>query len=340
MPFQTLLETVEDKIVKKPVRVAVTGAAGQIAYSLLFRIASGDMLGIDQPVMISMLDVSEALSAMRGVEMELNDCAFPLLAELTLTDDPRTAFRDADIALLVGARPRKLGAERRDMLAINAEIFIAQGQALNEVANRNVKILVVGNPANTNCYIAMQSAPALPRRNFTAMMRLDHNRAMSMLAKRLGKPVELIEHVIVWGNHSPTMHPDYNHALLEGHSVRDLVSDQEWYQSDFIPVVAERGTAVLKARGHGAAASAASAAIDHIRDWVKGTNGSWVSMAVASDGSYDIPPDLIYGFPVTCSAGEYDIVKDLAIDEFSRKRMKATLNELEQERAMVAHLLR
>jgi malate dehydrogenase len=340
MPFQTLVETVEDRIVKKPVRVAVTGAAGQIAYSLLFRIASGDMLGIDQPVMISMLDVPEALSAMKGVEMELNDCAFPLLAELTLTDDPRTAFRDADIALLVGARPRKLGAERRDMLAVNAEVFTAQGQALNEVADRNVKILVVGNPANTNCYIAMHSAPALPRRNFTAMMRLDHNRAMSMLAKRLGKPVELIERVIVWGNHSPTMHPDYSHALLEGQSVRDLVADQEWYQSEFIPVVAERGTAVLKARGHGAAASAASAAIDHIRDWVKGTDGRWVSMAVASDGSYDIPPDMIYGFPVTCRAGGYDIVKDLTIDEFSRKRMKATLNELEQERAMVAHLLR
>jgi malate dehydrogenase len=340
MPFQTLVETVEDRIVKKPVRVAVTGAAGQIAYSLLFRIASGGMLGVDQPVMISMLDVSEALSAMKGVEMELNDCAFPLLAELTLTDDPRTAFRDADIALLVGARPRKLGAERRDMLAVNAEVFTAQGQALNEVADRNVKILVVGNPANTNCYIAMHSAPALPRRNFTAMMRLDHNRAMSMLAKRLGKPVELIERVIVWGNHSPTMHPDYSHALLEGQSVRDLVADQEWYQSEFIPVVAERGTAVLKARGHGAAASAASAAIDHIRDWVKGTDGRWVSMAVASDGSYDIPPDMIYGFPVTCREGGYDIVKDLTIDEFSRKRMKTTLNELEQERAMVAHLLR
>jgi malate dehydrogenase len=326
--------------VKKPVHVAVTGAAGQIAYSLLFRIASGDMLGMDQPVMISMLDVSEALSAMQGVEMELNDCAFPLLAGITVTGDQRTAFRDADIALLVGARPRKLGAERRDMLAINAEIFSAQGKTLNEVASREVKVLVVGNPANTNCYIAMKSAPALSKRNFSAMMRLDHNRAMSMLAERVHKPVELIENVIVWGNHSPRMYPDYRHALVEGHRICDLVQDENWYRNDFIPAVAERGTTVLKARGHGAAGSAASAAMDHMRDWVKGTDRRWVSMAVASDGSYGIPPDLIYGFPVTCSAGRYEIVKDLEVDDFSRERMKISLNELEEERAIIEHLLK
>jgi malate dehydrogenase len=326
--------------VKKPVRVAVTGAAGQIAYSLLFRIASGEMLGIDQPVMISMLDVSEAQNAMKGVEMELNDCALPLLAGIIVTDDQRTAFRDADIALLVGARARKLGAERRDMLAINAEIFMGQGKMLNEVASREVKVLVVGNPANTNCYITMKSAPALSKKNFTAMMRLDHNRAMSMLAERVNKPVKLIEKVIVWGNHSPRMYPDYHHALVEGHSICELVGDENWYRNDFIPAVAERGTTVLKARGHGAAASAASAAIDHMRDWVKGTDGRWVSMAVASDDSYGIPPNLVYGFPVTCSAGKYEIVKDLDVDDFSRERMKISLTELEEERAIIAHLLK
>jgi malate dehydrogenase len=325
---------------KKPVRVAVTGAAGQIGYSLLFRVATGEMLGQDQPVILQMLDVPDALNGMRGVEMELSDCAFPLLDGISFTDDPRVAFRDADFALLVGSRPRTPGIERRDLLAYNAEIFKTQGRALDEVAKRDVKVLVVGNPANTNCYIAMKSAPALPKINFTAMVRLDHNRAVSMLAKRLSTSVELIEKLVVWGNHSPTMYPDYSHATLGGRSVRNLIDDEEWYRSNYISTIAQRGTAVLQARGRGSAASAASAAIDHIRDWVAGTSGKWVSMAVPSDGSYGIPHDLIYGFPVICSGGTYGIVAGLALEDLSRERLTLSMNELEEERTAIAHLLR
>ncbi|MFL6354929.1 MAG: malate dehydrogenase [Bryobacteraceae bacterium] len=324
---------------KEPVRVAVTGAAGQIGYSLLFRIATGEMLGPDQPVILQLLDIPEAVNAMKGVEMELNDCAFPLLAGISVTDDPGAAFRDARFALLVGSRPRTPGIERRDLLAYNAEIFTKQGKALDATADRDVKVLVVGNPANTNCYIAMRSAPSLPKANFTAMVRLDHNRAVSMLAKRLGRSVNLIDKVVVWGNHSPTMYPDYSHATIEGQAVRELVNDEAWYRSTYVPTVAQRGTAVLKARGRGSAASAASAAIDHIRDWIAGTAGKWVSMAVPSDGSYGIPRNLIYGFPATCSGGDYQIVKDLTIDEFSRERLTLSLTELEEESTAVAHLL-
>jgi malate dehydrogenase len=320
--------------------VAVTGAAGQIGYSLLFRIATGEMLGQDQPIILQMLDIPDALNGMKGVEMELSDCAFPVLAGISFSDDPRVAFRDADFALLVGSRPRTPGIERRDLLAYNAEIFKTQGKALDEVAKRDVKVLVVGNPANTNCFIATKSAPALPKINFTAMVRLDHNRAVSMLAKRLGTSVELIEKLVVWGNHSPTMYPDYSHATLDGRSVRTLINDEVWYRSNYILTIAQRGTAVLQARGRGSAASAASAAIDHIRDWIAGTSGKWVSMAVPSDGSYGIPHDLIYGFPVICSGGAYRIVAGLSVDDFSRDRLALSMIELEEERAAIAHLLR
>jgi malate dehydrogenase len=326
---------------KSPIRVAVTGAAGQIGYSLVFRIASGEMLGKDQPVILQMLELpmEKAQAALQGVMMELDDCAFPLLAGMVGTDDPLVAFKDADIALLVGARPRGPGMERKDLLLENAKIFTVQGKALNAVASRNVKVLVVGNPANTNAYIAMKSAPDLNPKNFTAMLRLDHNRALSQLASKTGKPVGDIQKLIVWGNHSPTMYPDYRFATIDGASVKDSINDESWNKETFIPKVGKRGAAIIEARGLSSAASAANAAIDHIHDWVLGTNGHWVTMGIASDGSYGIPKDVMYGFPVTCKNGEYEIVQGLAIDEFSRERMNFTLNELEEERAGVADLL-
>lgn len=326
---------------KSPIRVAVTGAAGQIGYSLVFRIASGEMLGKDQPVILQMLELpmEKAQAALQGVMMELDDCAFPLLAGMVGTDDPMVAFKDADIALLVGARPRGPGMERKDLLLENAKIFTVQGKALNAVASRNVKVLVVGNPANTNAYIAMKSAPDLNPKNFTAMLRLDHNRALSQLASKSGKPVGDIQKLIVWGNHSPTMYPDYRFATIGGISVKESINDESWNKETFIPKVGKRGAAIIEARGLSSAASAANAAIDHIHDWVLGTDGHWVTMGIPSDGSYGIPKDVMYGFPVTCKNGEYEIVQGLEIDEFSRERMSFTLNELEEERAGVADLL-
>ena len=326
---------------KTPVRVAVTGAAGQIGYSLLFRIASGEMLGRDQPVILQMLElpIDKAQAALKGVMMELEDCAFPLLAGMTGSADPREAFRDADVALLVGAKPRGPGMERKDLLMENAKIFIEQGKALDAVASRKIKVLVVGNPANTNAYIAMKSAPSLPRRNFTAMLRLDHNRALSQLAARSGQPVGSIEKLIVWGNHSPTMYADYRFATSNGKSIRDLINDEDWNRNTFLPTVGKRGAAIIAARGLSSAASAANAAIDHVRDWVLGSNGKWVTMGIASDGQYGIPQDIIYGVPVTTESGEYRLVEGLSIDAFSRERMDATLKELEEERAGVASML-
>ncbi len=323
---------------KSPVRVAVTGAAGQIGYSLLFRIASGEMLGKDQPVILQLLEITPALNALKGVVMELDDCAFPLLAGVVQSDDPEVAFKDADIALLVGARPRSKGMERKDLLEANGAIFTVQGAALNKVASRDVKVLVVGNPANTNAYIAMKSAPDLPSKNFTAMLRLDHNRALSQLASKTGKSVDSIEQLIVWGNHSPTMYPDYRFATIGGEKAPSAVNDQDWYENTFISTVGKRGAAIIEARGLSSAASAASAAIDHVRDWVNGTNDKWTTMGVPSDGSYGIPEGVIYGFPTTCSDGEYSIVTGLDIDEFSRKQMDKTLQELEEERAAINHL--
>ncbi len=325
---------------KKPVRVAVTGAAGQIGYSLLFRIASGEMLGKDQPVILQLLEITPALNALKGVVMELEDCAFPLLAGLVQSDDPKIAFKNADIALLVGARPRSKGMERKDLIEANGAIFTGQGQALNEVASRDVKVLVVGNPANTNAYIAMKSAPDLPSRNFTAMLRLDHNRALSQLSSKTKTSVDSIKKLVVWGNHSPTMYPDYRFASIDGKSAPEVISDQDWYENKFISTVGKRGAAIIEARGLSSAASAASAAIDHIRDWVLGSNGEWTTMGVPSDGSYGIPKGVIYGFPTICANGDYQIIKDLEIDEFSRSKMNITLQELEEERSAVSHLLR
>jgi malate dehydrogenase len=327
---------------KSPMRVAVTGAAGQIGYSLLFRIASGEMLGKDQPVILQLLEIPDekAQKALKGVMMEVEDCAFPLLAGMSAHSDPMTAFKDIDVALLVGARPRGPGMERKDLLEANGAIFTGQGAALDAVASRNVKVLVVGNPANTNAYIAMKSAPSLPRENFTAMLRLDHNRALSQLAAKTGKPVDSIEKVIVWGNHSPTMYPDYRFATIGGKAAPAVVNDQVWYESTFIPTVGKRGAAIIEARGLSSAASAANAAIDHIRDWVLGTNGKWVTMGIPSDGSYGIPDSVMYGVPVTCANGKYERIKGLEIDAFSRAKMDATLKELEEERAGVAHLLK
>ena len=326
---------------KQPVRVAVTGAAGQIGYSLLFRIASGEMLGKDQPVILQMLELpmEKAQAALKGVMMELEDCAFPLLAGMVGTDDADVAFKDADVALLVGARPRGPGMERKDLLLENAKIFTAQGAALNKVASRDVKVLVVGNPANTNAYIAMKSAPSLPAKNFTAMLRLDHNRALSQLASKANVAVKDIEKMVVWGNHSPTMYPDYRFATVGGASVKDLVGDEDWNRNTFIPTVGKRGAAIIEARGLSSAASAANAAIDHIHDWVLGTGGEWTTMGVPSDGSYGIPEGVMYGFPVVCEGGDYRIVQDLPIDEYSRTMMGKTLAELEEERAGVASLL-
>jgi len=326
---------------KTPVRVAVTGAAGQIGYSLLFRIASGEMLGKDQPVILQMLELpmEKAQAALKGVMMELEDCAFPLLVGMVGTDDAEVAFKDADIALLVGARPRGPGMERKDLLLENAKIFTAQGAALNKVASRNVKVLVVGNPANTNAYIAMKSAPDLPAKNFTAMLRLDHNRALSQLANKAGVAVGDIEKLVVWGNHSPTMYPDYRFATVGGQSLKDKINDADWNANEFIPKVGKRGAAIIEARGLSSAASAANAAIDHIRDWVLGSNGKWVTMGIPSDGSYGIPKDTMFGFAVTTKDGEYTMVKDLPVDDFSQAAINKTLAELEEERSGVAHLL-
>jgi len=326
---------------KKPVRVTVTGAAGQIGYSLLFRIASGEMLGNDQPVILQLLELplDKAQAALKGVMMEVEDCAFPLLAGMSGGSDPMVAFKDAEIALLVGARPRGPGMERKDLLLENAKIFTAQGKALNAVASRGIKVLVVGNPANTNGYIAMKSAPSLPKTNFTAMLRLDHNRALSQLAAKAQVPVGSIKKLIVWGNHSPTMYPDYRFATTGGVSLKTKINDENWNRSVFIPTVGKRGAAIIEARGLSSAASAANAAIDHVRDWLAGSNGEWVTMGVASDGSYGIPQDVMYGFPVTTANGEYELVEGLEIDPFSRERMDATLKELEEERAGVSSLL-
>jgi malate dehydrogenase len=320
-------------------RVAVTGAAGQIGYSLLFRIANGDMLGKDQPVILQLLDITPALPAVKGVVMELEDCAFPLLAGVVVTDDPKVAFRDADYAMLVGARPRTKGMERKDLLEANGAIFTVQGRALDEAASRDCRILVVGNPANTNAYIAMRSAPGLPKKNFTAMLRLDHNRALSQVAARIGKPVDAVEKMTVWGNHSPTMYPDYRFATVGGQSVKAMIGDDAWNRDVFIPTVGKRGAAIIEARGLSSAASAANAAIDHMRDWALGTQGKWVTMGIPSDGSYGIPEDVIYGVPVTCANGEYTRVSGLEVDEFSRARMDLTLKELFEERDGVKHLL-
>jgi malate dehydrogenase len=326
---------------KKPVRVAVTGAAGQIGYALLFRIASGEMLGKDQPVILQLLEIPDekAQKALKGVMMELEDCAFPLLAGMEAHGSADTAFKDTDYALLVGARPRGPGMERADLLAANAQIFTAQGKALDKVASRNVKVLVVGNPANTNAWIAMKSAPSLPRENFTAMLRLDHNRALSQIAAKTGKPVASIRKLAVWGNHSPTMYADYRFATIDGASVKDMINDHVWNKDVFLPTVGKRGAAIIEARGLSSAASAANAAIDHMRDWALGTGGEWVTMGVPSNGDYGIPQDVMFGYPVTCANGTYEIVKGLPIDEFSQGCIAKTLAELTGEQDGVKHLL-
>jgi malate dehydrogenase len=326
---------------KTPVRVAVTGAAGQIGYALLFRIASGEMLGKDQPVILQLLEIPDekAQNALKGVIMELEDCAFPLLAGIEAHSDPLTAFKDTDYALLVGARPRGPGMERADLLAANAQIFTAQGKALDKVASRNVKVLVVGNPANTNAYIAMKSAPDLPAKNFTAMLRLDHNRAASQLAAKTGKAVADIEKLAVWGNHSPTMYADYRNATIGGASVKAMINDETWNRETFLPTVGKRGAAIIAARGLSSAASAANAAIDHMRDWALGTNGKWVTMGIPSGGEYGIPKDVMFGYPVTCANGEYKIVEGIEIDAFSQECINKTLNELLEEQNGVKHLL-
>lgn len=322
---------------KQPVRVAVTGGAGQIAYSLVFRIAAGEMLGADQPVILHMLEIPAALDALKGVAMELEDCAYPLLQDIVITDDVKIGFTDINYALLVGATPRGPGMERSDLLKTNAKIFISQGKALNEYAHREVKVLVVGNPANTNAYIARQSAPDLKPQQFTAMMRLDHNRALSQLALKTASKVTEIKNMVVWGNHSATQYPDISYATVNGQAAKSLV-EQDWIVNDFIPTVQQRGAAIIKARGKSSAASAAFAALAHVRDWVMGTQ-DWVSMGIPSDGSYGIPAGLMYSFPVTTKDGEYQIVQGLEVDEFSRTRMEATQRELEQERDAVAELL-
>jgi malate dehydrogenase len=326
---------------KKPVRVAVTGAAGQIGYALLFRIASGEMLGKDQPVILQLLEIPDekAQKGLKGVMMELEDCAFPLLAGMEAHGDANTAFKNTDYALLVGARPRGPGMERKDLLAANAQIFTAQGKALNAVASRDVRVLVVGNPANTNAYIAMKSAPELPRKNFTAMLRLDHNRALSQVAAKTGKAVADIDKLCVWGNHSPTMYADYRFATIGGKAVKDMINDQVWNKDVFLPTVGKRGAAIIEARGLSSAASAANAAIDHMRDWALGTGDKWVTMGVASNGEYGIPKDVMFGYPVTTAGGEYKIIEGLPIDAFSQERINLTLKELLEEQDGVKHLL-
>ncbi len=324
---------------KTPVRVAVTGAAGQIGYSLLFRIASGQMLGPDQPVILQLLEVTPAMKALEGVVMEIEDCAFPLSAGFVLADDPNTAFKDADYALLVGAKPRGPGMERSDLLEANGGIFKVQGQALNNNASRDVKVLVVGNPANTNAHTAMLSAPDLNPRNFTAMTRLDHNRALAQLSAKTNTPVSDIKKMTIWGNHSTTQYPDITNTTVAGKAAKELV-DINWYKDEYIPRVAKRGAEIIDARGASSAASAANGAIDHMRDWALGTaEGDWVSMGIPSDGSYDIPEGLMYSFPVTCKDGDYSIVQGLEIDEFSQTKMDATQKELEEERDAVAKIL-
>ncbi|MBX3685941.1 MAG: malate dehydrogenase [Rhodocyclaceae bacterium] len=327
---------------KAPVRVAITGAAGQIGYSLLFRIASGEMLGKDQPVILQLLDLPQAQKAVKGVMMELEDCAFPLLAGMIATDDPNVAFKDANVALLVGARPRGPGMERKDLLTENAKIFTVQGAAIGQYADPDCKVLVVGNPCNTNAYIAKETAKKFGRvseKNFTGMLRLDHNRALSQLAGKTGRAVSSLKSLVVWGNHSPTMYADYRFCTSSGDSVKNLVNDEAWNRDVFLPTVGKRGAAIIEARGLSSAASAANAAIDHIRDWVLGSNGEWVTMGIPSDGSYGIPEGIIYGFPVTTENGQYKIVQGLEIDDFSRERMTHTLNELLEEREGVKDLL-
>lgn len=322
----------------KPVRVAITGAAGQIGYQLAFRIASGQLLGDDQPVTLQLLEIPPALDALKGVVMELDDCAFPTLAGVVATDDPDVAFKDADYALLVGARPRGPGMERKDLLEANAQIFSTQGKAMNASASRDIKVLVVGNPANTNALIAQQNAPDLNARNFTAMTRLDHNRAAAQLAAKTNSHVNDISGLSIWGNHSATQYPDVDHATIAGKDANSLV-DKNWLVEDFIPTVQQRGAAIIKARGASSAASAASAAIDHMRDWALGTGSDWVSMAVPADGSYGIEAGIIYSFPVRCKNGGYEIVQGLSVSDFSRERMDATEAELREERAAIEHLL-
>jgi len=327
---------------KRPVRVAVTGAAGQIGYSLLFRIASGEMLGKDQPVILQLLEIPDekAQKALRGVMMEIDDCAFPLLQGMVPTSDPQIAFKDTEFALLVGARPRGPGMERKDLLEANGKIFGPQGKALSDVASRNVKVLVVGNPANTNCLIAMKNAPALKPTQFTAMMRLDHNRSLTQIAQKTGKPVPSLTKMTVWGNHSATQYPDLFHSETDGKKVWPLINDQAWLENTFIPVIQKRGAAIIDARGLSSAASAANAAMDHMRNWVYGTpEGDWVSMGVPADGSYGIGEGVMYGYPCTCNNGNYEIVKGLEVSDFSRARMQATLKELHEERDSIKHLL-
>ncbi|MDP2806025.1 MAG: malate dehydrogenase [Gallionellaceae bacterium] len=328
---------------KAPIRVAITGAAGQIGYSMLFRIANGDMLGKEQPIILQLLDITPAQQALRGVAMELEDCAFPNLQQVIISDDPRVAFRDAEVVLMVGARPRSKGMERKDLLEANGAIFSEQGRILNEVAARHVKVLVVGNPANTNALIAMKNAPDLDPRNFSAMMRLDHNRAITQVALKLFQPIQDIKKMVIWGNHSGTQYPDLSHAEVRGRKVSDILSQNkwdDWSENEFIPTVQKRGAAVIEARGLSSAASAANAAIGHMHDWLLHSHhNDWVTMSVPSDGSYDIPEGVLYGFPVTCRNGHYHIVKDLPISELGRKHMMDSYQELLSERDLVKHLL-
>jgi len=325
---------------KAPIRITITGAAGQIGYAALFRIANGIMLGQEQPIILKLLDMPEAQKMLRGVMMELEDCAFPLLQQIIITDDPKVAFRDTEIAMLIGARPRGKGMERKDLIEANGAIFSAQGKLLNEYAARHVKVLVVGNPANTNALIAMKNAPDLDPRNFTSMMRLDHNRAIAQVAQKLFQPIQDIKKMIVWGNHSGTQYPDLDHAEIRGKLVRDILPDQEWVAREFIPTVRDRGAAVIEARGLSSAASAANAAIYHIHDWILGAHhNNWVTMGVPSDGSYGIPEGVIYGFPVRCKQGEYHIVQGLPISEQSRKYLDNSYRDLIEEREHVKHLL-
>ena len=325
---------------KAPIRVAITGAAGQIGYSLLFRIAKGDMLGSDQPIILQLLDIPQAQQALRGVAMELEDCAFPNLHQVIITDDARVAFRDAEVVLLVGARPRSKGMERKDLMEANGAIFSEQGRILNEVASRNVSVLVVGNPANTNALIAMRNAPDLDPRSFTSMMRLDHNRAIAQVGIKLSTPTRDIKKMVVWGNHSGSQYPDLSHSEIGGRKVLEVLKDHDWIENTFIPTVQKRGSAVIEARGLSSAGSAANAAIGHVRDWMLGSpQNDWVTMSVPSDGSYGIPEGVIYGFPVTCGNGQYQIVKDLPIGELGRKHMMASYQELLDEREHVKHLL-
>jgi malate dehydrogenase len=327
---------------KRPMRVAVTGAAGQIGYSLLFRIASGEMLGKDQPVILQLLEIPDekAQKALTGVIMELDDCAFPLLQGMIPTADPKVAFKDADVALLVGARPRGPGMERKDLLEANGKIFAPQGRALSEVASRDVKVLVVGNPANTNCLICMKNSPDLKPSNFTAMMRLDHNRSLTQIAQKVNAAVGDIRKMTVWGNHSATQYPDVFQAEAGGKKVWPMINDQNWLEKEFIPVIQKRGAAIIDARGLSSAASAANAAMNHVRDWIFGTpQGDWVSMGIPADGSYDIPEGVIYGYPVTCRDGRYEIVKGIELSDFSKSRMQGTLKELQEERDSIKQLL-